>query len=148
MLEKATPMRRPNSTPARWSHSSSRTPRKPGNSAHLCRRRDQRSLLSRRGQFVLLRACSFRLENDAVACASVGTLLGRSATSSGPCSPPSESLRSRRQLPTEANMNMIQPQPRPASTGRMSVTTVNASRQKRDSTRPRWRQYKECAQFA
>ena len=42
----------------------------------------------------LLRACSFRLVNDASAWrASVGAWLGRSATSSGPCSLPSESLR-------------------------------------------------------
>ena len=42
----------------------------------------------------LLRACSFRLVNDASAWrTSVGAWLRRSATSSGPCPPPSKSLR-------------------------------------------------------
>src|SRR5437773_7981999 len=43
----------------------------------------------------VLRACSFRLESEAVAWRfPLGAWLGRSATSCGPpCSPPSESLR-------------------------------------------------------
>ena len=51
----------------------------------------------------LLRACSFRLENNAVACASVEIWLGRSATSCGPLVP---RLRKRSasfaNIPTEA----------------------------------------------
>src|SRR5437660_6323678 len=68
----------------------------------------------------LLRACSFRLENDAVAYASVGTWLGRSATSSGPCSPPSESLRLPSPTPTGPyrRAHKTQMVPRPKTPGR------------------------------
>ena len=51
----------------------------------------------------LLRACSFRLENDAVASAlPLGAWLGRSAISSGPNPLPSEPLRLPRQHPNRS----------------------------------------------
>ena len=65
----------------------------------------------------LLRTCSFRLVNDASACASVGAWLGRSATSSGPRSPFLRNRSvSRRQLATEATLGDRRPGRRIEST--------------------------------